>query len=387
MSLSFYLHYPFCLSKCPYCNFTSHPQNIITHHETEKAYVHALVKEIQLSKSFVPSTQIKSLYWGGGTPSLWTPESIVSIMEAFEKTGFSFLSEKEITIEINPETVDQPKLDFFLSCGINRFSVGAQTFNPFLLKSIGRRHTVKQTHSLLSLLSEKNLNYSFDLMYGLPNQTLNDLKTDLSWINHYRPPHISAYLLDISNNNPLYSHLPSDEILTQMIHFVRGFLLKNNYQHYEISNFCRPEFASRHNLTYWNLDPFWGLGVSSHSYLPNKKWGLRFWHPSTLNDYLTKIKHSPLSSTELSDLFDSDHLETLNLPQALTDYCHVSFRKDSGLSEVDLFKRFPSLQTMEVMARLHTLKSDGLLYKKNNHWKWSNKGLALHNLILEALTF
>jgi oxygen-independent coproporphyrinogen-3 oxidase len=200
MDFGAYVHIPYCLQRCRYCDFTTFEFSEIMPPEK---YLQILLREIRKRSSLFEPTKLASLYFGGGTPSLIPAPFILSIISELANCGFEIDSDSEVTIEINPATVNEEKLDFYIKSGINRFSVGAQSFNDDLLKLCGRRHLAEDTRHTLRLLRERSLNYSFDLLFALPSQTLDQLKQDLDEVELFDPPHLSAYCLTVPSGHPM----------------------------------------------------------------------------------------------------------------------------------------------------------------------------------------
>ena len=221
MALSVYVHIPYCLQRCRYCDFTTFEQSEIM---APEKYVGWVVQEIRRRHSFWPTHEIETLYFGGGTPSLLAPELIVTICRELANVGFAFTADCEITLEINPATLSEAKLDAYMHAGFNRFSVGAQTFNDALLKMCGRRHSAADTRETLRLLRKFQLNYSFDLLFALPGQTLNDVKLDLDEVTSFAPPHLSAYCLTVPETHPMSLGRPPEDEQIEMFEAIETHL-------------------------------------------------------------------------------------------------------------------------------------------------------------------
>ena len=287
MSFGVYVHIPYCLQRCTYCDFATYEKDKIL---PSSQYVALIQEEIRQKAAAFPEKNLSTVYFGGGTPSLLPSSEILTILDELEKQGFKRSPDTEITIEINPATIDEVKLADYRSAGINRFSVGAQTFDDPLLKSVHREHNAAQTRETLQILAGKGLNYSFDLLFALPNQTLEILRRDLEEVLHYLPPHVSPYCLTVPEGHVLSKSRPLEDIQLEMFDMIRTTLEKAGYVRYEISNFARPGFESRHNSLYWEDQPYWGLGLSAHSYMPWEKFGTRFWNPSAIGAYQQLIE-------------------------------------------------------------------------------------------------
>jgi len=360
-------------------------------------YVDLLKQEISARALAVGPRLCDTIYFGGGTPSLLEPELIVSVIDELANHGFEVRKDAELTIEIDPGTVTEKKLDQLIAAGFNRFSVGAQSFSDRLLKLAGRKHSSKDTLSLLLLMNKKNLNYSFDLLFSLPTQSLDDLKVDLEKVLQFDPSHLSAYCLNVAENHPMNQMRPTDAVQVEMFAEIELRLALQNILRYEISNFAKPGFESKHNLLYWRDHEYWGLGVSAHSYLKSGRWGARFSNPKRIQPYEKQVSEwtSRLNNNLTGQNFTWDFardlagqdFEALEMHQALTDFCHTSLRLSRGLSQKATQHKFSLAVWQEVETRLSDLKERGLVDHKDDLWALSNTGKLLANLVFEKLTF
>lgn len=278
--LGLYLHIPFCKSKCAYCSFYSKPPA----NDDFEAYIKALIKEISKWGGKLKNRPIDTIYLGGGTPSL-LGERITDVLNA-AKENFSVIKDAEITAEVNPESV-LPFLECAKESGVNRISIGAQSGNDDLLKKLGRIHTVSDTKKAVEMARKSGFdNISLDLMLALPESDETSLKEDLDFILSLNPEHISAYILKKEKGTRLYKSgikLPNDDGAAEQYLFACETLENAGYSHYEISNFAKRNFESRHNLKYWNCEEYLGIGPSAHSYLG----GERFYYPDSINEFIT----------------------------------------------------------------------------------------------------
>ncbi|MCB0361182.1 MAG: radical SAM family heme chaperone HemW, partial [Bdellovibrionales bacterium] len=336
MDFGVYVHIPYCLQRCRYCDFTTFE---FTEIMPPEEYLEILLQEIRAGSNLFPPTPLSSLYFGGGTPSLIPTEHILSIIHELANWGFPISNQTEVTIEINPATIDEGKIERYLSAGINRFSVGAQTFEDKLLQLCGRRHSAEDTRQTLNILSRRHLNFSFDLLFALPTQTLDQLKHDLEEVLFFDPPHLSAYCLTIPQGHPMSYGRPPEGVQIEMFDEIEQSLKKIALQKYEISNFSQPGKESRHNLLYWKDKPYWGIGLSAHSYLPRVGNGLRFWNSKQLSTYQSQIRENHLKRG--IDQIPQDQKEYLEIHESLTDFCHTSLRIKDGLSCGALKAKYP----------------------------------------------
>jgi oxygen-independent coproporphyrinogen-3 oxidase len=380
--LSVYVHIPYCLQRCRYCDFTTFEQSEILPPEK---YVGWVLQEIRHRHAFWTAREIETLYFGGGTPSLLSPELIVRIKDELANVGFTFTAQSEVTLEINPATLTEEKLVKYMRAGFNRFSVGAQTFDDALLKMCGRKHDAADTRETLGLLKKYNLNYSFDLLFALPGQTIDGLKLDLEEVARFAPPHLSAYCLTVPESHPMSFGRPPEDEQVEMFDLIERELLKSGIEKYEISNFAKPGFESRHNMSYWRDVSYWGIGLSSHSYMrEHEPHGLRFWNPKSLNIYGEQVKRE---AKDFVTALPEDQFEALSEHEMLTDMCHMFLRTHRGLSERTLrAKCRPSVQA-GLLSRLEKLVAQGLLEKQAGSWRLSTRGQLISNRVFGELTF
>jgi oxygen-independent coproporphyrinogen-3 oxidase len=262
-----YVHIPFCSSRCSYCDFATG----LYQSELAERYVRAVVEEIRSSR--FAGEPADTIFFGGGTPSLLSPSQLDRILSAlFEH--FEIDDAAEITLEINPGSATPEKLHAFRCLGVNRASFGAQTFDDAELAKLGRSHTAADTlKTFADLRSAGFSNVSFDLIAGLPGQTLEGWQRNIEQAFELQPEHLSFYLLEVHSGTPLADHIqrglqpvPDDDLAGVMYQWMLEQAAAAGYEHYEISNLCRPDFHSRHNIKYWTAEPYYGFGCSSHSY-------------------------------------------------------------------------------------------------------------------------
>lgn len=283
-SLSVYIHIPFCTSKCYYCDFCSQVPN-----EDEVAqYFSALETELLSYQSLLSRKKISTIYFGGGTPSCVDTQYIVRIIDVIRNICDVCL-DAELTFEANPNSLTAEKTEHLLSAGINRFSLGVQTLSEKTLNTIGRKQTVKQALAAMELLHKRKVNFSADLMLGLPFQTKKSFLNDLKKVLSFQPNHLSVYMLKVEEKTPLCNLvksgkiiLPNEDECVDLYDCVFQQLKKNGYLRYEVSNFAKEGFQSRHNMNYWQHGSYLGLGLAAHSFLENT----RFSNTENLDEYL-----------------------------------------------------------------------------------------------------
>lgn len=354
-------------------------------------YTQLVLKEIEANAGSFDPQPLTSVYFGGGTPSLLPPNDILNIYKKITTSGSFVSSSTEVTVEINPGTISEASLDEYLGGGINRFSVGLQTFNDKMLRHLGREHSSLDTKETLKLLSRNSINFSVDILFGLPNQSLVELKEDLLTALSFNPSHVSAYCLTLPKDHFLNAGRASNAEQADMFELISEVTQEHGIFKYEVSNYARPGFESQHNLLYWSDQPYWGVGVSSHSYLPQLgPWGTRFWNPRNLNKYsdqVSALSSSPAILKTMLDAIPSHQKEELKLHESLTDFCHTFLRKLKGLSVGAARDKYGELAHTLLYPRLSRLKEKGLLDCKNDQYKLSPLGQTLTNQVFLELTF
>lgn len=289
-----YIHIPFCLNKCNYCDFLSFKS---TAEEREK-YVAALINEINM----YPKFPLETVYFGGGTPSLLTPEQVSRIL-----SNLNIKDNAEITLEVNPKTVTLEKFKLFRKAGINRVSIGIQSFNDSLLKTLGRLHSSSEGKEAFYFAREAGFeNISLDLMFSLPNQTLDALKDDLKHLFALKPEHFSIYSLIWEEGTDFFAKLESgvyketdNDLEASMYELIIDEAEKHGYIHYEISNFCLPEKRAIHNTKYWKNEEYLGIGIGASGYYQN----IRYKNILKIPEYYVKISNNvkPILEEEFVD--------------------------------------------------------------------------------------
>ncbi len=274
-----YIHVPFCVRKCGYCSFFS---KVLTQSQRDEHHTHLLTETANYAAAF--DIKPKTLYLGGGTPSLLTIDQIDGLVNMFNLNDLA-----ECTLEVNPATLDEEKIKFLSQTPVNRISLGVQSFNDKELKILGRAHGVSDTYRCYELLRKHGFhNISFDLMYGLPDQTEFELQKSLTEIKAMKPEHISTYCLSLESNTPMAKNktkLPKDEMVADFYRLIQEELVGTGYDQYEISSFSRFGWESKHNLSYWTCSEYLGLGASAHGFLDNT----RYANHSCLDDYYAAV--------------------------------------------------------------------------------------------------
>ena len=370
-----YIHIPFCKSRCIYCGFYS-----TTAEQMKQAYVDAVCREMELRKAVYEKEgknvgkTLATVYLGGGTPSQLSPTQLQQLFDAIAR-HYDVNDDAEITIECNPDDVTEAFAELLQSLPVNRVSMGAQTFDDDRLQFIHRRHTSEQVTTAIQRLREKGIhNISIDLMYGFPEETLEEWEHDIQQALALNVEHISAYALTYEEGTPLYRLLEEgkvkeidEERSLAMYDRLIDRLQEAGYEHYEISNFARKGWRSRHNSSYWQLVPYIGIGAAAHSYDGRQ----RQWNIADINSYINHIQQGIVPAE--GELLDKD--------SRYNDHVMLALRTCEGLdlSTLDSDER----SYCEETAKKFVL--DGLLVKTDNHLRLSRKGLFVSDMIMSEL--
>ena len=373
--LGFYLHIPFCKSKCIYCDFNSFAQK----DDFIEPYIKAVKKEIEEYAKQNKDVLIKTIYIGGGTPSYIKEKYIKEIIETI-RSNFEIIPNAEITIEINPGTVNRRKLNTYYKAGINRLSIGLQSTNDKLLKQLGRVHDFEDFLETLRLANTIGFsNISADCMIGLPNQTIYDVEETLNVLINLRLTHISVYSLIVEPNTPLEKKinsgelkLPDEEIERYMYWFAKRKLEENGYLHYEISNFAKPLFRSKHNLDCWNQKEYKGFGVSASSY----ENGIRYTNISSIEKYVENMQNGQFKKNYIVE-------EKQDREVMMKEYMLLGLRKITGVSINQFRKKFGTIPIFKYNKEITKLTNEGLIESNGINIRLTKKGLDLANLVWE----
>ena len=383
-ALEIYVHIPFCRSKCRYCDFVSWPEHDLNR---VRQYFEALKREIE-AFPYSGALPIRSVYFGGGTPSA-VPSSLLSdtIGALEEKFGFDFQRAAfEKTIEVNPKTVDEKKLCHYRKFGFNRLSVGVQSFNDELLKTIGRLHTADEAEKTLRDAAAAGFdNISADLIFGLPGQTLEDVDQTIDKLSHFTPVrHISCYSLIIEPGTVFEKWqregrltLPDERTERAMYHDICERLAENGFEQYEISNFARPGYLSRHNSGYWDLTPYAGFGLGSASLLLENK------APGEDGAFLRKTTTADFD-TYLQNPATCDEKHRLSKKEAEGDYMFLGLRRTKGVDDRDFQALFGESFENRYAGEIHSLIEEALLEREGSRIRLTTLGLDLANQVFMA---
>lgn len=373
-----YIHIPFCKQKCYYCDFISYSGKEGYFDE----YIKALIAE--MNNFFGDyNGEIETIYIGGGTPSIIDAKYIEKIIEVFQNKNL-LKDVKEITIEVNPGTVNEEKLTTYRKIGINRLSIGLQSTDNNMLKQIGRIHNYEEflnTYKLARKVGFNNINV--DLMIGLPNQKVLDTKNSLEKIIKLKPvnpEHISVYSLIIEENTPiekmLYTgklELPDEEAERNMYWYVKNFLELNGYKHYEISNFAKKGYESRHNLDCWNQKEYIGFGVAAHSYIND----IRFGNTVNIDEYIKNCNNGEFEKNKIIDEIEKDIFSKEQ------EFMLIGLRKIDGVSIQEFKNKFGDNPIFVFKDELSKLVEEGLIVVDFDKIKLTSRGLDLANIVWE----
>ena len=341
--LALYIHFPWCVQKCPYCDFNSHE---LKKDLNEKEYINALISDLEQELPLFWGRSISSIFMGGGTPSLFSPESIDQLISAL-RARVTFAPNIEINMEANPGTVELGKFNEFHHAGINRLSIGIQSFNDDKLKSLGRIHGRKEAIRAAEQAHDAGFNsFNLDLMYGLPNQTIAQAVDDIETAIALEPKHLSHYQLTIEPNTFFHHQpptTPDDDNLWEMQLACQTSLAKNNYAQYEISAYAKEGAQCQHNLNYWQFGDYLGIGAGAHGKLTNapEQKIHRSWKVKQPKDYLEKASTDKRISGE----------KTLSREDAAFEFMMNALRLNNG-SETEIFQQHVGLPISVIEKQL-----------------------------------
>ncbi len=376
-----YVHIPFCIQRCHYCDFATYAKDQISPNDE---YVEAVCKEIEMRRSFYQETHLDTIYFGGGTPSLLSPMQLGRIIDTYKKVGFTVDAKTEITIEVNPATLDPEKCRGLRDVGFNRVSIGCQSFHDPYLKACNREHTAEQTRSTIQLVKQHFNNFSLDLLFSLPKQGLSQLAKDLDEITGFQPPHVSAYCLTLPPKHPMNQGRGSEDEQVEMFEMVIQKLAESDLQRYELSNFSQPGFESTHNNLYWTDQNYWGVGLSAHSYRRQPQFGYRFWNPRSYSVYMEQMESLQVAS-DITTL-PKEQRESLLLHESLTDFCHTHLRLARGLDLQSVRQKFGDWAPDLVLKKLADSQDRGWVASKSpTELHLTDQGFLLSNRVFEEL--
>ncbi|AIL64952.1 Oxygen-independent coproporphyrinogen-III oxidase [Rickettsiales bacterium Ac37b] len=373
--LAVYIHWPFCVSKCPYCDFNSHVRDSIEHEEWLKAYL----AEIEYFTEILHNSRIKTIFFGGGTPSLMPPVIVSKILDKLVKFA-SCNEEVEITLEANPSSVDRKNFYDFKQAGVNRLSLGVQALNDQDLLFLGRKHTMKDALSAIDLTSQIFSNFSFDLIYARPEQTLENWQIELEIALTMASNHLSLYQLTIEKGTAFYNQyknkqfiMPDDDYAADMYQLTRDLAGASGFMPYEISNYALSGKECEHNLMYWRYQNYLGIGPGAHS---------------RINGKAIMMTHSP--ENWLNQVLEQGHgiqsLAELTILEQLDEMLLMGLRLYEGIKLREFQDRFSkNISQLLNQNILDYLCDEHLLHIDQTHIRATSKGLLLLDRIIPLL--
>jgi len=367
MAAGIYLHIPFCKSRCSYCDFAT---DVYRSNDAVERYVNALCKEIKGS-----AAKIDTIYFGGGTPSLLSAKQVERIIEALDQK-FDIADVREITMEMNPATVTPETLRDYRALGVNRASFGVQTFDDRSLKLLARGHDANDARQTFKMLRDAGFeNISFDLIAGLPGQTLEDWNNNLNEAISMSPEHLSLYILEIHQSTPLAEQLrsgrqpqPDDQLAAEMYEMMLDKLANASYKQYEISNFSKPGFESKHNTKYWTLDPVFGFGVSAHSFDGKERYA---------NERDTAKYVEMIEKTDSAEVMR----EKIDLA---SEFIFLGLRIESGIDLPSFAERFGFDLMDKYRTEVERLVDLDLVEMTENNFRLTRKGKLFSNEVFSV---
>ncbi|MBI5326643.1 MAG: radical SAM family heme chaperone HemW [Ignavibacteriae bacterium] len=368
---SIYIHFPFCIKKCSYCDFFS-----ITDMKNTDKFNKSLIKEIGIfTEKFASKPPVDTLFFGGGTPSLMKPEELELIFNELKK-HFNFSNTLEFTVECNPGTIEKSKLEGYKLLGVNRLSIGIQSLIPKELEFLDRIHSPEEALEAIGTGREAGFdNISTDIIFSLPGQKVDDIRYTLENLLKHKPNHISAYNLTYEKGTPLYNRMQSgkvnkndDEVDAEIFEIVSDTLTESGYEQYEVSNFALSGKKCRHNLNYWNGGEYYAFGPSAHGYFS----GTRYWNRRNLKKYFDCIENG---------LLPAEGSEILTGRQKLEERIMLGLRCE-GLNITELNKEFNIDLILKNRELINQLINDGLMTNGNGMLKLTRKGYLLSDEII-----
>lgn len=375
--LGLYIHIPFCVRKCEYCDFLSWS----TGEEEREQYVKALLLEIESYREFAKGYRVSTVFIGGGTPSVLLPEQMERILQKIYEV-FELEKRPEITIEVNPGTVDEKKLQCYKENGINRLSMGLQSVNDEKLRLLGRIHTYRDFVESYELARKVGFdNISLDLISSIPGQNLQEWKKELETAAAQNPEHISVYQLIIEEGTPFYERyaehpelLPDEETSREIYLWTGKFLKEAGYEQYEISNYTKSGKESRHNLKYWERGDYLGLGLGAASMVRNIRM-------SNTKDMKTYLERCTQPKTMREDV------QFLEEPRQMEEFMFLGLRKTRGVSKKEFRRTFGREMDMVYEKALHKCLENGMLLEHKDRIFLSEEGTLLSNMVLSEFLF
>ena len=369
--LSLYIHIPWCVKKCPYCDFNSHEAKSAF---PEKEYIAALIRDLEMALPQIWGRKIYTVFFGGGTPSLLSGEGVAEILRQVRML-LPLAGDAEITLEANPGTVEAAKFAAYRDAGVNRLSMGIQSFNDGHLKALGRIHTADEARAAIAIAQQHFDNINLDLMYALPEQTLSQAMLDVKTALSFSPQHLSAYHLTLEPNTLFYRNppsLPDDDASCDMQEGIGALLAAHGYQHYETSAFAQPNRRSKHNLNYWKFGDYLGIGAGAHSKLsfPNK----------IIRQARYKQPQAYMQQVALGNPIQTEN--EVALDELGFEFMMNALRLNQGFDS-NLFEERTSLTLLTMRRELETAEKRGLLFRDHKKIAPTIQGRLFLNDLLQ----
>ncbi len=375
--LSLYVHWPWCVRKCPYCDFNSHALLTRSAEEGESAYLDALIAELVRRAPLAQSRPIETLFIGGGTPSLMSAESVERLLEAVSRT-LGFAPNAEITLEANPGTVEASRFAAYRAAGVNRISLGIQSLSDEQLRVLGRIHTAQEARAAIDVAMRHFDRVNLDLMFGLPNETLAELSDTLTAVTAFGVAHLSLYQLTIEEGTAFAKRLPAGlpdvDTLADMTDLVQARLAEAGYQHYEVSGYARRGMLCRHNLNYWTYGDYLAIGAGAHAKLSNAQGVLRIRNIAAPKRYLEAVQRSGSGAEEEHWVGETERP---------FEFMLNALRLVDGV-EAALFESRTGLALSTISPVLERLRAEGLLVNDPSRIATTERGLRFLSDVQEA---
>ena len=369
--LSLYIHIPWCVRKCPYCDFNSHEAHGSV---PEKEYVAALVRDLELALPLIWGRKVYTVFFGGGTPSMLSGESVAEILRNVRMLLPLDLG-AEITLEANPGTVEAARFAAYRDAGVNRLSLGIQSFNDAHLKALGRIHTAGEARRAIEIAQRHFDNINLDLMYALPKQSLEQALQDVQTALAFAPQHLSCYHLTLEPNTLFHRNppsLPDDDASSDMQQLIEELLAAHGYQHYETSAFALPKRQSRHNLNYWQFGDYLGIGAGAHSKLS--------FHDKVIRQARHKQPQAYMEQVAKGTPLQSEH--EVGRDELAFEFMMNALRLNQGFDSV-LFQERTSLPLLNIRRELEEAERRGLLVRDHQRIAPTRFGQRFLNDLLE----
>ncbi len=374
-TLGLYVHIPFCLKKCAYCDFCS---SAGYDKKQRKEYLSSLLRNIEIMGEKAGDRYVSTVFFGGGTPTLLEPKEIGRLTDALY-TSFSVLKDAEFTFECNPATLSKKLASALADRGVNRLSIGLQSANEKELKALSRVHTLKDFEESYQIARRAGFsNINIDLMYGLPEQTVESLLATIKYVISLSPEHISLYALQIEEGTEFYRKrdtlsLPSEDEVYEMYHAASELLSMRGYKHYEISNFARPGYECRHNLRYWREEEYIGMGLSAYSYFGGRRYG----YTDSMQSFITA------AYTDIGDC-ECD-IEIIDRDTEKTEFVMLSLRLADGIKKKEYKERFGEDFDQKYRERLLPYIKNGFVREDEEGYSFTLDGMFVSNTVLSDI--